>query len=517
LPNNYIISVFIAFQERAFEYAERSKALVLLEAVRESKGKQHMEIDADWLAQESELKRQIAKLEQTLFESEDENELRLQIIDLQQNLEQLMQELERKNPNYYQLKYQIQLPEISNIQQALSSDEAILEYLVGEEKVYWFYLSKSQFLIGENLLDFPLKQWIQDFRYSISNKNQDKLNQDSLAQVYANLGHQLYQKLLAEIVEKASIPKHLRIIPDGILGYLPFDALLTAAVPKNEIGNYDNYSFLHHDFQISYSYSVALLQEMNQLQHRPKYEKLLAFAPKFESRKALKLGDTTINFLPLHSNVTSTENLFQTIKGKCYLEEQAVKSNFLEEASNYAYLHLSSHAQMNDENANYSFISFSQLGDTISKDQLLFVSDLYNIKLNADMVVLSACETGIGELKKGEGIISLARAFSYAGAKSIITSLWQVDDQKTGDLMLDFYENLEEGLSKDAALHQAKQEMIDGVFQAHPYYWAGFIGIGDMGALERNSNNSWMFWLGGLGLLVVCFFIWKRRVPETLV
>ena len=113
--------------------------------------------------------------------------------------------------------------------------------------------------------------------------------------------------------------------------------------------------------------------------------------------------------------------------------------------------------------------------------------DLYNLQLNADMVVLSACETGIGELQKGEGIISLARGFTYAGAKSIITSLWSVEDECTKKIMISFYEYLDQGLAKDAALRQAKLDYINDEqtthVDAHPFYWSPFIGVGDMGKL----------------------------------
>ncbi|MBK8557785.1 MAG: CHAT domain-containing protein [Lewinellaceae bacterium] len=109
--------------------------------------------------------------------------------------------------------------------------------------------------------------------------------------------------------------------------------------------------------------------------------------------------------------------------------------------------------------------------------------DLYNLSLNADLVVLSACETGIGQLQRGEGIISLARAFSYAGARSILTSMWAVNDARTKDLMIAFYKNLKKEYSKDDALRRAKNDMLSSAKtqeQAHPFYWGGFIGIGDM-------------------------------------
>lgn len=501
------------YSEQAFDFAEKSKSLILLEAVRENEIKKNIGIPAEQLEREEKLKRQIALLEQDLYEAiTEEEKIRLSntLIQTRNELSQFLEALEDAEPEYYQLKYKIEIPSISTIQAQLQ-EEAILEYFVGQEHIYWFLISKTQFLSGELPAAVELKSWIQDFRYSIFNKNNDALNQDSLAIAYARLGHRLHQALFAPLPLSSLSGKRLCIIPDGVLGYVPFDALLTAAIPDDQLGRYPDYPYLHHTFQLSYSYSVALLQEMNQIQHHPNQRAILAFAPIFQSRQPLQLGSLSIQLPPLLQNVSSTEKILQIMEGKPYLATEATKAIFLQEASNFAYLHLASHAQMNDENADYSFISFAQLEEQVSKDQLLFVSELYNRKLNAEMVVLSACETGLGELKEGEGIISLARAFSYAGAKSIITSLWQVNDQYTGELMVDFYKNLGEHFPKDAALHKAKQTMIEGGFQAHPYYWASFIPIGNMEAIE--PGNSFPYWLVGLFALALGGLLVYRKIP----
>jgi CHAT domain-containing protein len=119
--------------------------------------------------------------------------------------------------------------------------------------------------------------------------------------------------------------------------------------------------------------------------------------------------------------------------------------------------------------------------ETVSQFEKLYVRDVYNLSLNADLVVLSACEAGIGQLQRGEGIISLSRAFAYAGAKGIVTTLWSVNDESTKDFMLAFYRHLQK-MPRAEALHQARLEFLNKRTgeQAHPYYWAGFIGVGDM-------------------------------------
>ena len=134
----------------------------------------------------------------------------------------------------------------------------------------------------------------------------------------------------------------------------------------------------------------------------------------------------------------------------------------------------------NDAIGAFAFLAFTEIPDTI-ENELLFIKDVYNLELNADLVVLSACQTGIGKLQRGEGIISLARAFAYAGAKSIVTTLWNVNDVKTKDLMIDFHLKLKNGADKDVALFQAQKKYLEthkGEL-ANPYYWAPFISIGN--------------------------------------
>lgn len=149
-------------------------------------------------------------------------------------------------------------------------------------------------------------------------------------------------------------------------------------------------------------------------------------------------------------------------------------------ASGFRILHLATHGVADERVGDYSYLAFASEADSIA-NELLYVRDLYNLQLNADMVVLSACQTALGRLQRGEGIISLARAFAYAGARSIVTTLWSVEDASTKTLMLAFYRHLQAGMPKDQALQQAKLEWIAnaGYFKAHPYCWAGLIVIGD--------------------------------------
>ncbi|MEO0474059.1 MAG: CHAT domain-containing protein, partial [Bacteroidota bacterium] len=150
-------------------------------------------------------------------------------------------------------------------------------------------------------------------------------------------------------------------------------------------------------------------------------------------------------------------------------------------------------------------------------DGFLTVAELFNLNLNADLVVLSACETGTGRLYRGEGIASLARGFSYAGASSILTSLWSVNDAATARLMQSFYLGLEQGLPKDIALQQAKLQYIESGdhLSAHPFFWSGFVNLGSTEPLDQGKSGRWWLILLGLSLLLSAGWILRKRIQNS--
>jgi len=170
----------------------------------------------------------------------------------------------------------------------------------------------------------------------------------------------------------------------------------------------------------------------------------------------------------------------EVMGGEKWLGKEATKKRFIEEAGDYGIIHLSTHGFANDKISGDTYLTFNS---SLQKNEFekLFLGDIYNLPLKAYLVVLSACETGVGELQEGEGIISLARAFAYAGAKSIVTTHWNVEDEKTSQIMKGFYEGLAIEKSKDEALRDAKLKFLrtQKSLKAHPFYWGGIFNIGD--------------------------------------
>lgn len=500
----------------AFDLVERSKALILLDAVKENQAKIKVGIPASIIERERSLKTEIQNLEQQLFEAAQDQEdstqvIRADLIAVERALEKWIDSLETNYPEYHQLKYSTQLASVSDIQEKLlRPNQGMLQYFVGDAAIYAFFVPKEGTIAVQQIgIDFPLASWIDNLRLGIYGAFTNQLEQAKAEQQFAKYAHQLYQKLLAPIAQQQPFPQELIVIPDGLLGYIPFDALLTANVPGEAIGKYYQYPFFIKQHQIAYTYSATLLQAMQQATIQPKYQKVLAFAPSFGNNQSVSTDRSGLGAL-VH-NRKEIQSIKRILGGKNLFDQEANKQSFLDLAAQYRYLHLSSHARMNDQYPDYSYIAFTQSqADSIDESELLYVNDLYNIPLNSDMVVLSACETGLGQLAKGEGIISLSRAFSYAGARSVITSLWRVSDQHTTNLMVDFYQHLKTGQAKDKALWQAKKQFVEAGLYAHPYYWAGFIPIGNMNPIEQNGTSLHYWWLGLL-ILPVLFFWWRRK------
>ena len=173
------------------------------------------------------------------------------------------------------------------------------------------------------------------------------------------------------------------------------------------------------------------------------------------------------------------------------------------------------HAYANNENDDFSGLIFTQQPDTVREDGFLHANELYNLSLNSELAVLSACETGIGTLAPGEGIMSLGRAFKYAGCPNVTMSLWNADDQSTSQIMQRFFTHLHDGAAKDQALREAKLDYLGGArsARAHPYYWAAFVQVGDSAPLSETGSFSW-WWVvvGALALILGVWFVRRRFI-----
>jgi CHAT domain-containing protein len=226
--------------------------------------------------------------------------------------------------------------------------------------------------------------------------------------------------------------------------------------------------------------------------------------------------------LPIPGAQVEVENLQKIFRSKVYQGNKATEHNFKAMASNYSILHLAMHTVINNKNPLYSKLVFYHNSDTID-DGLLNTSELFGMQLNADLAVLSACNTGTGKLEQGEGIMSLSRGFFYAGVPSIVMTSWAVEDQSGAELMSSFYKYLAEGKAKNEALRLAKIDYLDNADQlkAHPHFWAAYMNIGDVSPiLNLKKPFPWILYLlisaGIIVLMVGGFFFIRRKRGRQL-
>ena len=354
----------------------------------------------------------------------------------------------------------------------LEKEHAILvEYFIGIENVYIFTIENNSIKLNCIKTDSTNSKIVSFLDYfSDSEKIANSISK------YNTSSFLLYQTLQ---LPKKSNNKNLIIIPDGLLTFLPFEALITK---ESKTTNFAKMSYLLNNFKIGYSNSADFY--LNSIPFQHKKETILGVFPLFENSN-----------LELAFSKNELENLQANFSGKYLDKQEATFENFKKNAENYSILHLSTHASSGDiiEPANIRFI-----------DQEILYSELYNLNLNPNLVVLSACETGIGKLYKSEGAMSVARGFQFAGAQNLLFSLWKVNDFTTSVLMEKFYKNVKNGNSFFESNHQAKLDFLNDETISNakksPYYWASFVYYG---SLENQSSNNNFLWIS----IIVCVVI----------
>jgi len=471
----------------AYRFMEKNKATVLMQAINEKGALQYAGLPDSLLQQEKELRETITAYEKQLNDARQDQkggaikQYENLLFEQKNTYDQLVRNLEQNHLEYYNLKYKQSTCTLKDVQNYLDSETALLEYFVGDSSVYVLAVEKNTAHLHR--LDKP-ENWnktISDFHKSISDAN-TQLS-------FAPHAHQLYKWLLpAPFNEQNPKIKRLQIIPDAQLNYIPFGLLLTE--DDSQKTNYD-LSYLLKQKSISYAYSAALLFEEKKEKNTTKYL-YGGFAPKYGG----------VQHVDLPAGRENVKQQAAKFKCKPFLANQATKQQFTDDADQFQILQLSMHGILDDEKPLYSKLIFA--------DSALYAADLYNTRLNADLAILSACNTGTGEIKKGEGVMSLSRAFTYAGCPSLLMSLWSVPDGGTAELVDAFLEQLQQGKTKDKALQTAQLKYLNNTSpdRLHPMYWAGLVPSGDMQAVKFSHNSPW--WWGIILILgIIIYFGWR--------
>ncbi|MFK7811524.1 MAG: CHAT domain-containing protein [Maribacter sp.] len=475
----------------AFNYSEKSKSILLLEALLGAKATQFANIPNDILERELQLKSEITFVEKQLNQNkETDPEKEDELFALQEDYRQLIQNIDANYSTYYDLKYNTAIQSISGVQKLLAKNEKLISYFYGNGAIYAIGIAKNSKHIERISIDGSLENEIGELHRMLGNPKSD-------LKVLSKVSYRLYDRLVAPFLTSETHQK-LIIVADGLLNYIPFGALNISE---------KNPAYLMEKYAVSYANSATLYAQL--LERNTAEGDLLAFAPSFNGEQ-VQIDPSRDSLLPLPHNKREVAQILTSFEGRSFVDENASLQNFTSELSNFSILHLATHAVFDDASPEYSYLAFA---NDKEEENMLYVSDLYNLQIKADLVTLSACETGIGELKRGEGFVSLARGFFYSGASSIASTLWKVNDASATTLMDSFYKNLSDGNTKDIALQKAKQKFLKTNRQnglAHPYYWSGFIISGNASAVVETNYFVWIV-LIGLALFLVGFLVFRKK------
>jgi len=501
------------YSELAFYFSEKTKSSVLLEALAGKEAQKFAGIPESLLQKEQKLKVDIAFYTKQLASPENLDSAKTLLFQNElfrnnRSYDSLIITFENQFPEYHTLKYNNKVVSVNELQQNVLHDgkTAIISYVVGDSAITIFTVTKNTFDVQHVVRPKKFTDTVQYFCKSLTKSTKQ------LRSAYKRIAYNMYELLIPKNINKHI--ENLIIIPDNVLATIPFEALITKNIADTT--QFQNLPYLIRNFNISYSYSATLLnrtfpkKNLQNIEITPLND-WIAFAPVFDDDKTkgttlasrelitqlrtinkdtilsraafLNSGDDITPLPGTESEVISIFNQFDALKYKAKVElrgnttEQYIKSGILQDCK---IIHFATHGFVNSEKPELSGIVLAQ-DSAGGEDGVLYSGEIFNLKIKADLVVLSACETGLGKINEGEGIIGLTRALLYAGSKNIIVSLWQVSDESTSDLMINFYKNLLENNKKQnysKNLRNAKLKMIkEGKF-AHPYYWSPFILIG---------------------------------------
>ncbi len=506
----------------AFDFYEQSRAMVLLGNMQDEKAKFKAKIPEDLLEKERDLKLELTYLTKRIQEEEykaktEQDEAQIRIwqnarFDQSQAYEALIERLEKDYPEYHYIKYNVTSASLTEVQVQLTNEQALIEYAIDEEnkQIYIFGISKTSYipLVIEQPDDF--KALIEDFLTAINTVDKED---------YITLAYELYQLLLAPVFNHLPIITELIIIPDDDLSLIPFEALLTQSIADDN--PYNDLPYLLLDYDISYHYSATLWHRGMQQKRQGIYieNNFIGFAPVYESNLADSLTRNSRDQQLTEDHTRSVEirgekykvlkyseeevkNIKAIFESKNYhaeiqLHESASIDNFKEKVKQYKYVLIAAHADYQQDKPELSGIIFSPpetlpisesdtnkteadkimeelFASPKAKDTTLSLADVYHLQLNADLVVLSCCETGIGQQFKGEGMMGINRGFLYSGAKNIVYTLFKVYDKVSGELTTQLFHHILAGHSYVKALRLAKLDLLKRE-DIDPRCWAGYV------------------------------------------
>lgn len=494
-PNSKVLDEFIYLNNQ-------SKSALLFKALSQNVKESENKLFIQLLQKEKTLTKQISDAEIEMWNDIDHHVLsKDSVMQWKVNLHQLRDSI-RNSIAFTESRMSSEITSVVGIQnQIIEKNEIIFEYFESIEVVYLFAITASEMTVHriENVKELQSKI----LRYL-------KLVRDheSPIEMYSKFGFELYETLISKHVSISDDIDQIRIIPDGVISMIPFESLIYQYHNETQ---FKNLSYLLNKYFISYASSLSVLQFQNEENKSQNTNHFIGFASDFSS-------STNNSLQVMKGALEEVESVSARFEGTLQLNKEATKSNFIAKAPDYNIVHVSLHGFANIENPMLSYIQFDTV-DSLEFENRLYANQIYDVKVPVELLMLSACETGIGQFVKGEGVMSLAHAFSYAGAKSIGMSLWNIPVHTTSNIISTFYKSISNGTSKTEALRSSKLHYIKSLKAdelAHPFYWAPLVIYGNQNPInEPSTYNIWFIVLGTCTIIFLVYFILLKRTSAS--
>ncbi len=510
----------------AFHYAEKSKYLLMGEHLTKVDKSLSLSQSTVHIKAYRDIRIDIESSELILHTAEIENQLekvdsvRNLLVDLKKEEDDLLSLINQTDPSFFHQNFGYNVASAEQVvKHLLKEGQTLIEYVVTDENLFIFVISDMGLECIKHSLKIDIENSIQELRQAIVSPYR---NSQTQLHLYAEQAHTLYENLIAPV--ERLLTNDLLIIADASLAHLPFAILLREPVSDfTEHKKLKNWPYLINTYNLSYQKSASLsIYESTHSKNEQYGSELIAIHPSYEN-PTLEYAyqdygrtreDIDLDLSDLYGTADEINYIKEKIKGH-YYQESAASESQLKSAldKHYAICHIASHAIVDDTDPDYSKLLLSADEEN---DGNLHAYEIARMDIHADLVILSACNTGYGKVVAGEGIASIGKAFAQAGSPNLLMSLWPVSDRATSTLIKEYYKELLDGNDKRSSLTAAKSNFLNHVEAAyhHPYYWGGFVYYGDDRAVTLNTKKAGVLqskWSYLLSIPIVLLTLLLRR------
>ena len=496
-----------------FSYSEKSKAYMLKNYVSDELAKSIGGIPENLIEEARIIKKEIDSMQYSFSQVGSQaygswdGLLVNRILDKQKQYDEFIKSLEKKYPSYSRIKRQQNIISINQIQSMLSSDQALLEYFFIFNSFYAFYIDKDTVSISCAPIDREFPQELKAYRSLFDRVSFNEFNSEKITS-FIRQSYSIYS-LAIKPFEQLISDKRLIIVPDEELNLIPFETLITKPPDSLMKTSYRDLPYLINRNAISYIYSASQLSAKGGFDLQG--IDYAGFAPDYSNIELYLEDSTSMKLQPLPGAKDEIQSAKKYFRGRVYMNSDVNKAKYFKECQRRKIIHLAMHAVLDSIEPMNSWFLISPFNIS-SNERKLHAYEIYSRKISSSLVLLSACNTGMGKVNRGEGIFSIARAFLLAGVKDVIYTQWSIADRSSAELMDRFYYYLSQGMPTDVALQKAKVDFIlkgDPV-KAFPFYWAAYVLEGT--PIELHSHKKIFVGLSlSIVVILIAFLVWRNR------